>query len=163
MLCVSCRRYDKDEYAKRFDNFMYGFMLAHFEQLATVKYMKGQLIDTAVLLERKSAIPQIQAKMSLIKDIQSDDFWKNISILKFEMLRKELRDLMQFLNGGGNSKPKIFTKLDDPVINSQEGQALGAAYDFADYRKKVNRYVEEHKEDPVIYKLNHNLQLSKAD
>ena len=155
--------YDKDEYAKRFDNFMYGFMLAHVEQLATVKYMKGQLIDTAVLLERKSSIPQIQAKMTLIKDIQTDDFWKNISILTFEMLRKELRDLMQFLNGGSNSKPKIFTKLDDPVINTQEGQVLEAAYDFADYRKKVNRYVEEHKEDPVIYKLNHNLPLSKAD
>lgn len=70
------------------------------------------------------------------------------------MLRKELRDLMQFLGGGGKQKPKIFTKLDEPVINAQEGQALGAAYDFADYRKKVNCYVEEHKEDPIIYKLN---------
>jgi type I restriction enzyme R subunit len=155
--------YDKDEYAKRFDNFMYGFMLAHVEQLSTTKYMKGQLIGTAELLERKSAIPQIQAKMPLIKDIQTDEFWKNIGILTFEMLRKELRDLMQFLGGGGKPKPKIFTKLDDPVINSQQGRALGAAYDFADYRKKVNRYVEEHKEDPVIYKLNHNLPLSKAD
>ncbi len=152
-----------DEYAKRFDNFMYGFMLANIEQLPTMKYMKGQLVLTAELLEKKAAIPQVQQKMALIQDIQTDDFWDNMSILTMEMVRKELRDLMQFLQGGDHPKPKIFTKLEDPVISSMEGQALGAAYDFADYRKKVNRYIEEHKEDPVIYKLNHNEPLMKAD
>lgn len=154
---------DNDEYAKRFDNFMYGFMLANIEQLPTMKYMKGQLVLTAELLEKKSTIPQIQKKIQLIKDIQTDDFWDKMSILTMEMVRKELRDLMQFLRDGDNPKPKIFTKLEDPVISSTEGQALGAAYDFADYRKKVNRYIEEHKEDPVIYKLNHNEPLLKAD
>ena len=70
---------------------------------------------------------------------------------------------MQFLVGGDGKKPKIFTKLDDPILSEQEGQALDAAYDFEDYRKKVNRYVEEHKNDPVIHKLNHNLPLLKED
>ena len=93
---------DTDEYAKRFDNFMYEFMLAHLEQLPTLKYMKGQLILTAELLEKKSAIPQIQQKMSLIKDIQNDSFWENMSILTMENVRKELRDLMRFLVGGDN-------------------------------------------------------------
>ena len=69
---------------------------------------------------------------------------------------------MQFLVDGPK-KPKIFTRLDDPVLESKEGDALGAAYDFEDYRKKVNRYVEEHKNDAVIYKLNHNLPLTKED
>ena len=80
-----------------------------------------------------------------------------------EKVRQELRDLMQFLVGGDGKKPKIFTKLDDPILSEQEGQALDAAYDFEDYRKKVNRYVEEHKNDPVIHKLNHNLPLLKED
>ena len=146
----------------RLENY-HGGMLAHIEQMPTLKYMKGQLILTAELLEKKSAIPQIQQKMSLIKDIQDDSFWDNVSILTMEMIRKELRDLMQFLRGGDNPKPKIFTKLDDPVISNQEGQPLGPAYDFADYRKKVNRYIEEHKDDTVIYKLNNNQPLMKAD
>ena len=153
---------DTDEYAKRFDNFMYGMMLANIEQLPTIGYMRQQLVLTAELLERKSAIPQVQQKMTLIKDIQTDKFWESIGILTMEMVRKELRDLMQFLRGG-DPKPKIFTKLDDPVIDSQEGQALGPAYDFEDYRRKVNRYIEDHKNDTVIYKLNHNQPLFKAD
>ena len=33
--------------------------------------------------------------MALIKEIQTDDFWENTSVLTFEMIRKELCDLMQ--------------------------------------------------------------------
>ncbi len=153
---------DTDEYAKRFDNFMYGMMLANIEQLPTMGYMRQQLVLSAELLEKKSAIPQVQQKMALIQDIQTDVFWESISILTMEMVHKELRDLMQFLRGG-DPKPKIFTKLDDPVIDSQQGQALGPGYDFEDYRRKVNRYIEDHKNDTVIYKLNHNQPLFKAD
>lgn len=128
-----------------------------------MNYMKDQLCLTAELLERKATIPQVQQKLPLIKDIQTDEFWKNISILTLEKVRQELRDLMQFLIDGGSAKLKIFTKLNDPVLSEKEGDVLDAAYDFEDYRKKVNRYVEEHKNDAVIYKLNHNFPLSKAD
>lgn len=156
------RTNDTDEYAKRFDNFMYGLMLANIEQLPKLNYFKKQLCLTSELLERKATIPQVQQKLTIIKDIQTEAFWNNISILTLEMVRKELRDLMQFLIDGGG-KPKIFTKLDDPVLDRKEGDALDAAYDFEDYKKKVNRYVEEHKNDAVIYKLNHNLPLSQKD
>ena len=151
-----------DEYAKRFDNFMYGLMLANIDKLSTMNYLKNQLCLTAAALERKANIPQIMQKITLIKDIQADTFWKNISILTMEKVRQELRDLMQFLVDDIN-KPPIFTNLNDPVIDQKEGNIISAAYDFEDYRKKVNRYVEEHKNDAVIYKLNHNFPLSKED
>ena len=153
---------DTDEFAKRFDNFMYGLMLANIDQLPKLGYFQKQLILTAELLEKKTTIPQVKAKLTLIKDIQTDAFLENISILTLEMVRQELRELMQFLVDD-NTRPKIFTRLDDPVIDKQEGEILDAAYDFEDYRKKVNRYIEEHKNDAVIYKLNHNLPLTKED
>ncbi len=156
------RTNDTDEYAKRFDSFMYGLMLANIGQLPKLNYMKNQLCHTAELLGRKATIPQVQQKLTLIKDIQTDVFWDNISILTLEMVRKELRDLMQFLVDGPG-RPTIFTKLDDPELERKEGDALCPAYDFEDYRKKVNRYVEEHKNDAVIYKLNHNYPLTKDD
>lgn len=153
---------DTDEFAKRFDNFMYGLMLANIDQLPKLGYFQKQLILTAELLEKKSTIPQVKAKLTLIKDVQTDAFWENISILTLEMVRQELRELMQFLVDD-NTRPKIFTRLDDPVIDKQEGEVLDAAYDFEDYKKKVNRYIEEHKNDAVIYKLNHNMPLTKQD
>lgn len=157
------RNNDTDEFAKRFDNFMYGIMLANIDKLPTMTYLKNQLCLTAEALEKKTSIPQIQQKLTLIKDVQTDVFWQNISILTLENVRKELRNLIQFLNDSGEHRPKIFTKLDDPIIDSDEGKILDVAYDFEDYRKKVNRYVEEHRDNPAIYKLNHNLPLMQGD
>ncbi len=153
---------DTDEFAKRFDNFMYGMMLANMEDLPRMRHLKEELRGTAGLLEKKANIPQVQQKMGLIKEIQTDEFWQNISILTLEDVRSELRGLMQFLVGN-DAMPMIFTRLEDPVLERQEGRTLEAAYDFEDYRKKVNRYLEEHKNDPVIYKLNHNEPLTQED
>lgn len=153
---------DTDESAKRFDNFMYGIMLADMERLSVMKHMKKQLCNTAVLLERKATIPQVQQKIQLIKDIQTDDFWKNINILSLEYVRTELRDIIQFLSDK-YTVYKIFTDLSDIVTDSKEGNTLENAYDFEDYRRKVNQYIEEHKDNPVIYKLTHNLPLFQSD
>lgn len=153
---------EKDEFAKRFDNFMYGIMIANIEHLNTMSYMKNQLNKTAAALQKKNAIPQIQEKKQLIKDIQTDEFWQDINTITFEKIRTELRELIQFISEN-NAVPKIFTHLTDAVTDSTEGNALPAAYDFEDYRLKVNRYIEEHKNDPAIYKLGHNLPLTKDD
>lgn len=154
---------DKDEYAKRFDNFMYGLMLAHMEQLPTFKRARTQLCNIAALLEKKQTIPQVEAKLDLIKEVQTDAFWEAEDVLLFEKVRVALRDLMQFLMDDGPVKPIIFTDLADPVIASGEGQALDPAYDFENYRAKVNRYVNEHGDTIAIHKLTHNIPLSSGD
>lgn len=154
---------EPDEFAKRFDNFMYGLILAHIEQMPAFKYAKKQLCDTASLLERKANIPQIQAKLTVLREIQTDMFWSANDILLFEMVRKELRELIKFLDEGGTEQRRIVTKLTDPVLDSQEGVQLDAAYDFEDYRAKVNRYVNEHGNTLAIYKLTHNIPLAMGD
>ena len=155
---------DADEAAKRFDNFMYGLMIAHLEGMPSFKYAKSQLCNTAALLEKKATIPQIKARIDLIKQINTDEFWAANDILLFEMMREDLRDLIKFLvDGDGRGKSIITTNLVDPVIAEQEGEQLATAYDFEDYRKKVNRYVEEHGNTLAIHKLKHNIPLSIGD
>ena len=154
---------EKDEAAKRFDNFMYGLMIAHLEGLPGFKYAKRQLCGTAALLEKKSTIPQIQAKMDFIKQINTDEFWAANDILLFEMIREDLRDLIKFLIEEKTGSATIITNLADPVIAKQENMQLDAAYNFEDYRKKVNRYVEEHRNTLAIHKLTHNIPLSIGD
>ena len=154
---------EPDEFAKRFDNFMYGLILADIEQMPAFKYAKKQLCDTASLLERKASIPQIKAKLPILQEIHTDAFWDAKDILRFEYVRKELRDLIRFLDEGGGESRQIVTKLTDPIIDSQEGVQLEAAYDFEDYRAKVNRYVNEHGNTLAIYKLTHNIPLAMGD
>lgn len=154
---------EADEFAKRFDNFMYGLILAHIEQMPAFQYAKKQLCDTASLLERKASIPQIKAKLPMLQEIHTDAFWDANDILLFEQVRKELRELIRFLDEGGGAQRQIVTKLTDPIIDSQEGVQLEAAYDFEDYRAKVNRYVNEHGNTLAIYKLTHNIPLAMGD
>ena len=153
---------DTDELAKRFDNFMYGLMLAAMEQMPAFEPAKKQLCDIAALLERKVSIPQVKEKLPIIREISTDEFWMANDILLFEKVRAELRELMKFLDRGPGQKP-VITRLTDPIINQTEGEELDPAYDFEDYRDKVNRYIGEHGNTIAIHKLTHNIKLSEGD
>ncbi len=154
---------DTDEFAKRFDNFMYGLMLAHAEQMPAFRYARKQLCEMASLLEQKISIPQVKEKLPLIREIQCDAFWKANDLLLLEKVRKELRELIKFLEESGDREKHIVTRLTDPVIDRKEGALLDAAYDFEDYRAKVNRYVNENGDTLAIHKLTHNIPLTDGD
>ena len=68
-----------------------------------------------------------------------------------------------FLVEEGTPKPPVYTSLTDPVIGTREGEGLDAAYDFEDYRKRINRYVEENGNTLAIHKLTHNIPLASGD
>lgn len=153
---------EQDEYAKRFDNFMYGLMIAFIEKRSSFNACKNQLTKTAEMLEGKSGIPQVKNKLPEIKLIQSDEYWKANDILLFENTRKELRDLIQLLYDGRKTKI-IKTVLTDPIVETKEGEVLPIVQDFENYKKKVNRYIEENKDSLAIFKLTHNKPITDAE
>ena len=127
------------------------------------KFAKRQLCDIASALERKASIPQIREKLPVLQEIHTDAFWEANDILLFEKVRKELRELIRFLDEENDGQKPIVTKLSDPIMDTQEGVPLDPAYDFEDYRAKVNRYVNEHGNTLAIYKLTHNIPLAMGD
>ena len=52
--------------------------------MPSLRYAQKQLKDMAQLLERKSSIPQVAAKLPLIKEIGTDAFWEASDILALE-------------------------------------------------------------------------------
>ncbi|KLU59959.1 type-1 restriction enzyme R protein [Peptococcaceae bacterium CEB3] len=153
---------DTDEFAKRFDNFMYGLMLSQIEGLAQFKKGKKQLIGVCASLSQRATIPQIREKLELINMIGTDEFWQGSDILNFERVRVELRSLIKFIIDEGGRNP-IYTNLADEILEVREGQGIGPAYDFEDYRLKVNRYIEKHRDHLAIYKLRNNMPLTAFD
>ncbi len=154
---------EDDEFAKRFDNFMYGLILAKMEKSPAFRYARKQLCAVAESLERKAAVPQVAEKLDFIRDVQTEEFWSAGDILLFERARRELRELIKFLDDGGEERRRVVTKLADPVLERREGERLEAGYDFDDYRAKVNQYINEHGDIPAIYKLTHNIPLTRED
>ena len=153
---------DKDEMAKRFDNFMYGLIIADIKKLPPFVKAQKQLQNIAKALEEKISIPQVKAKLPIIQEINSEEFWNDKDILLFEKIRKELRDLIKFLVEITEKMP-IYTKLEDPIIDKGEGSPAAIEDPFENYRAKVNRYVIEHSDTQAIYKLTHNIQLTAKD
>ena len=137
-------------------------MLACTEAMPSFKYVQKRLRDIGTLLERKATIPQVKAKLPTIWELNTDAFWEAKDVRIFEKVRKELRDLIQFLDDKEPGK-RIIARLADPIIDAQEGSPLDSAYDFEDYRAKVNRHVSEHGNTLAIYKLTHNIMLSEGD
>ncbi len=153
---------DADEAAKRFDNFMYGLMLAGLEENRSIRAPMRRLADVAASLEKKASIPQVREKLPRLREVQTKEFAESKDIWLFETVRRELRDLIRFLEPG-DGKPSIMTRLEDPILESTGGEPLDPAYDFEDYRAKVNRYVNEHGDSLVIHKLTHNIRLTQKD
>ncbi|MCW2278773.1 DEAD/DEAH box helicase family protein [Heliophilum fasciatum] len=153
---------DTDEFAKRFDNFMYGMMLAQIEGTAQFKKGRKQLLTICTELSRRAVIPQIKAKLDLINTIGTEEFWKNVNLLCLEHVRAELRSLIQFIVDEGKGG-LIYTNLADQVLEVKEGEALYQAYDFEDYKLKVNRYIENHRDHVAIHKLRNNMPLTALD
>lgn len=90
------------------------------------------------------------------------EFWKDIGMLELERIRLALRDLVKFL-ADGEGKGLVYTNLSDDVLGTVEGKVLEHTYDFEDYKRKVNRYIEEHRDHLSIYKLRNNIPLTTID
>jgi len=154
---------DTDEYAKRFDNFMYGLMLSQLEGQPQFKKRQKELVTLCAGLAKRATIPQVKAKLELIRTIGTDEFWQSSDILNFEQVRLELRSLIKFIVDTVPGRGTIYTNLADEVLEVREGEGLEAAYDFADYRLKVNRYIEQNRDHLAIHKLRNNIPLTALD
>ena len=141
---------------------MYGLMIAQIEGLAQFYKGKKQLLTVCENLSKRATIPQIREKIELINSIGTDDFWQNSDILNFEKVRVDLRGLIKFIIEKGGPKP-VYTNLTDDVLSLREGVGMEPAYTFEDYKLKVNRYIEEHRDNTAIYKLRNNIPLTVLD
>lgn len=154
---------DNDEKAKRFDNFMYGMMIAQLENSPYFKRAKKQLIEVANTLLERATIQAVKEKLPLINTIGTDEFWESADLLTLEYVRVELRGLMNLIFDDENQIKPIYTNLKDTFSVMKEGVALDQAYDFEDYKLKVNRYIEKNRDTLAIHKLRNNIPLTALD
>jgi len=154
---------ETDDKAIGFDNLMYGLMVSQMEGTKSFNRGKNDVVKKATnLLTTRTTIPQVKAKIPLLQRIIDDEFWDGAGILNFEKIRVELRELMKFVDYGDGKEP-VYTNLMDVEISRTECKEMEAAYEFEDYKLKVNRYIEENKNNIAIHKLHNNIPLSSTD
>lgn len=149
-----------DEMAKRFDNLMYTIELANMQSRNASKPISN-VIYTAEALSKLGTIPQVVEQKHIIKKVLTEEFWENVNLFELETVREALRDLIKFLE---KDKQKIYySNFKDEILELQENGPIYHTNDLKSYRKKVNQYLNEHKDDLAVHKLRNNKQLTKKD
>jgi type I restriction enzyme R subunit len=151
------------EEAKRFDLLLLNIQLALLRSEPSYERLSNQVQDIAGLLEEKSAIPMVREQMPLILDVQTDEWWQDVTIPMLEMLRKRLRSLVKLIEK--QRRKPIYTDFEDEMGSEIDVklQISAEAGDFEKFRMKTRAFLLEHQDHIVIHKLRMNIALTSSD
>ncbi|MGZ0084476.1 DEAD/DEAH box helicase family protein [Caldibacillus thermoamylovorans] len=151
---------DDDELAKRFDLLMYTIELAKLQTNNATKPIRS-VIRTAEALSKLGSIPQVQEQKYIIEKVQTEEFWSEADLFELEAVREALRDLVKFLEK--ETQKIYYTNFKDQVLEVKENGPMFTVNDLKNYRKKVEHYLHEHRDQMAIYKLRNNKKLTIQD
>jgi type I restriction enzyme, R subunit len=151
------------EEAKRFDLLILNLQPAHLRRERAFERLRDQVKVIAGLLEEKSAIPMVLAQMELIAEVQTDEWWQDVTMPMLERVRRRLRDLVQFIDR--QSRKLVYSDFEDELGPAVEvalpGMRVGD--DFERFRAKARAFLRAHQEHVAIHKLRMNRPLTLTD
>jgi type I site-specific restriction endonuclease len=78
----------ESEEAKRFDLLILRLQLARLRSEPGFERLRDQVKAIAGLLEEKSAIPMVRDQMAPIHDVQTDEWWQDVTLPMLESVRR---------------------------------------------------------------------------
>ena len=153
------------EDAKRFDALM---LRAELGRLSDEPYeqQRRRIVNVASALEDQGNIPVIAEQLALINDIQTDEWWADVSYPMLEEARKRLRSLVHLIER--TQKNILYTDFADQLGDSSEVDLPGtggrvAGNEFEQFHKKARRFLHEHLADDIVAKVRSGAPITTAD
>ena len=128
----------------------------------TFEQTRRRVVEIAMLLEEKSAIPAVKAQLAYLTSVQESAFWEGIALNGLEELRMRLRGLVPFLDK--KTRKIVYTDFQDEITGVRED-----ADDYLpkmtgiQYEKKVQEYLKGHLDHIVIHRPRTNQPLTATD
>ena len=153
---------DPDEYSRRFDLLILNLQLSIVERTAMQRKLMSKLQELAAALEKLAGIPAVNARMKRIREIRTDRFRQHPSLMELEEVRRELRDLIKFIDP--EKQYHVYTDFEDVI---GPGQVVGTyplpRENMANYRRKMEKYIRENENHLTIIKLKQNKPITALD
>ncbi|MCP4214473.1 MAG: restriction endonuclease subunit R, partial [bacterium] len=152
----------KEETARRFDNLLLEMQLSVVEKNTAKDSHLKRLKDLVRPLLKKGNVPAVKKRMPLIEEILTDGFAAEVTLLKLEEVREEIRDLIRFIDR--NDVRLVFTDFLDTLGEAEEVDGLiddGTRYES--YRAKVETYIRENSHHITIEKLKTNRPITEME
>lgn len=153
----------ENEEAKRFDLLVLSLQLAMLRSEPGFARLRDQVKELAGLLEEKSAIPMVRDQMALIHDVQTDEWWQDVTISMLEAMRRRLRDLIKLIEK--QKRKPIYTDFEDEMGGETviEMPGFDEATDYTKFRAKARVFLRVHANHLAIEKLRKNKPLTATD
>ena len=151
------------EEAKRFDLLALNLQLALLRSEPVFVRLRDRIKAIAGLLEEKAAIPMVREQMSLIQDVQTDEWWEGVTVPMLEVMRRRLRGLVHLIDK--RQRQPVYTDFED-VIGEGINRILpgfdgGTGLDR--FRSKVEAKLAELLKIEAVRKIHDNEPITTDD
>jgi type I restriction enzyme, R subunit len=153
----------ENEEAKRFD------LLALSLQLSVLRHEPGfarlqeRVTKIAGLLEEKAAIPMVREQLPLIQDLQTAEWWQDVTVPILEAMRRRMRSLVQFIDK--RQRKPVYTDFEDLMGGEVDVELPGftPGTDYAKFLAKARAFLRQNLDHMAVEKLRRNKPLTAAD
>jgi type I restriction enzyme R subunit len=153
----------ENEEAKRFDLLVLRLQLALLRADPRYERLRDRVKEIAGLLAEKEAIPMVREQMSLIQDVQTDEWWQDVTATMLEVMRRRLRGLVQLIDK--RQRKPVYTDFEDSMGGEAAftlpGFAVGT--DEAKFIAKARAFLRQHLDHVAVAKLRMNRPLTASD
>ena len=153
----------ESEEAKRFDLLVLNLQLALLGKEPAYERLRDQVVKIAGLLEEKKTIPMVDRQLTYIQDVQTEEWWKDVTVPMLEVIRRRIRDLVQFIEK--KERKPIYTNFEDEMgeeSNIELTEFVGQDT-FERFRDKARAFLRKHLDIDAVRKLHTNEPLSMGD
>jgi len=149
--------------ARRFDLLMLNLQLAILESSPRQERYQRQVIGLMGNLEEKQAIPMVAKQLELILELQRDEYWQNVTLPMIESARRNLRELIKFIDRQVGQETVYTTFMDEMGEATEIEGLVHADPKLKNYRLRVERFIRDHETHPTIQRIKTNQPLHAGD
>jgi type I restriction enzyme R subunit len=153
----------ENQEAKRFDLLALNLQLALVRADPRFERLRDRVKEIAGLLAEKDAIPMVREQMPLIQDVQTDEWWQDVTVPMLESMRRRLRGLVQLIDK--RQRKPVYTDFED-LIGGETGVTLpgfAVGTDHARFVAKARAFLRQHLDHVAVAKLRMNRPLTASD
>ena len=107
---------------------------------------------------KKKNIPAVNQQLATVKAVQTDEFWQNISLTHLEKVRRDLRELIKFIDT--DQQQSVYTSFEDTLGEAGEVELIPVYTSLQSYRDRVESYIRKNKDYLVIHKIQNNIPIT---
>jgi type I restriction enzyme, R subunit len=154
---------DDDIAAKQFDYLVLQAQLAVLRVDTALVNYQARIMGIVSQLEELRNIPMVAAQMTLIMEVQTDEFWQDINLPILENMRRHMRQLVKLIEP--KDRKIVYTDFQDEIGAAVDVvfPTIGAGTNKARFLMKVRHFLTQHENHITIQKLRRSQQLTPQD